>query len=123
MVPEKFLQSLVLKEIIQMSVFTLLHVTYVPAAWASLWDFFTIAGMDGEFWPCEDVAELVLEERSTALLHGHCQRSAGCSAALERLAAWASEASCVLYGRLLSLQALMLLYFLLNGSFPQRQSF
>lgn len=36
---------------------------------------------------------------------------------LERLATWASEASCVLYGRLLSLQALMLLYFLLNGCF------
>lgn len=80
MVPEKFLQSLVLTEIIQMSVFTSLHVTCVPAVWASLWDFFTIAGMDGVFWPCEDTAELVLEERSTALLHGHCQRSAGCSA-------------------------------------------
>lgn len=46
-VPQKLLHSLVPAEITQMSVFTSLGGTCVPAAWASLWEVFAVAGTDG----------------------------------------------------------------------------
>lgn len=102
MVPQKFLQSLVLTEVIQMSMFTSLPATCVATAWASLWDFVTVAGMDGVFWPCEQAAELGLEEQGAALLHGHCWRSASRSAWKGSLPGLRKQAVCFTEGYLAS---------------------
>lgn len=103
---QKFLQSSVLTEIILMSVFILYMIIRVPAAWASRWVFF--------FFPRNGDGQSVLARGA----HGW----AG-AARPGILAPWAAEASHALHWGLLCLQALTLLYFLLNGCFPQRQSF
>ena len=102
MVPQKLLQLLVVAEITQTSVLTSLPGTCVPAAWATLWDFFTVAGMDGVFWPWEHTAELGPEERSAALLHGHCWRCAACSAWNGSLPGLQKQAECFIEGYLAS---------------------
>lgn len=91
MVPQKCLPSLVLTETTQMSVFASLRGTCVPAAWASLPEFFPVTGVDRGFWLCEHRAELGLEKRSLLCCAGAAREARG--AQRERLAAWPAEAT------------------------------
>lgn len=94
MVPQKFLHLLVLTEIAQISVFASLRGTCVPAAWPSLWEFFSVTGVDGGFWLCERRAELGLGKRRLLCCAGAAGEVRG--AQWEGLAARPAGASPVL---------------------------